>query len=139
MARAGRTVCVTGVSGARKTTASPQVLEPLRRRVDSELLGGDIASGQFSEAFGFFTRDAKGLYRLARGAEFKNFTGLYDPYQAPADPDVGIRSDAADTGEDGATQVVAALEARVYLASGFAGNGGTTAAMALAAGTHVFR
>lgn len=35
-------------------------------------------------------RDVKGLYARARRGEIKNFTGLDDPYEAPADPEMTI-------------------------------------------------
>jgi len=38
-------------------------------------------------------RDVKGLYRKALAGEIRNFTGLDDPYEAPARPDVLVRSD----------------------------------------------
>ena len=38
-------------------------------------------------------RDPKGLYRLARRGEIKNFTGIDDPYEAPLQPDIHLRSD----------------------------------------------
>jgi len=39
------------------------------------------------------SRDVKGLYRRALAGEIRNFTGISDPYEAPAAPDVVIRSD----------------------------------------------
>ena len=38
-------------------------------------------------------RDVKGLYRKALAGEIRNFTGVNDPYEAPARPDVLVRSD----------------------------------------------
>ena len=38
-------------------------------------------------------RDVKGLYRKALAGEIRNFTGVDDPYEAPARPDVLVRSD----------------------------------------------
>jgi adenylyl-sulfate kinase len=35
-------------------------------------------------------RDPKGLYAKARAGELRNFTGIDDPYEAPADPDLHI-------------------------------------------------
>ena len=37
-------------------------------------------------------RDPKGLYRKARAGEIPNFTGISDPYEAPADPELEIRT-----------------------------------------------
>src|SRR5829696_76890 len=36
------------------------------------------------------TRDPKGLYKKARAGELKNFTGIDDPYEAPAKPELTI-------------------------------------------------
>ena len=37
-------------------------------------------------------RDPKGLYKKARAGEIKNFTGISDPYEAPAQPDLDIKT-----------------------------------------------
>ncbi len=37
-------------------------------------------------------RDVKGLYRKALAGEIQNFTGVSDPYEAPANPEVSIDS-----------------------------------------------
>ncbi len=38
-------------------------------------------------------RDPKGLYKRALAGEIKNFTGVDDPYEAPEDPEVLLRTD----------------------------------------------
>ena len=38
-------------------------------------------------------RDPKGLYKKARAGEIKNFTGIDDPYEKPASPEIHIRTD----------------------------------------------
>ena len=38
-------------------------------------------------------RDVKGLYKKVRAGEIKNFTGIDDPYEAPQNPDIEIRTD----------------------------------------------
>lgn len=38
-------------------------------------------------------RDPKGLYKRALAGEIKNFTGVDDPYEAPEDPEVRLRTD----------------------------------------------
>ncbi len=40
-------------------------------------------------------RDPKGLYRRARAGEIERFTGVSDPYEAPASPDLRLATDAA--------------------------------------------
>lgn len=38
-------------------------------------------------------RDPKGLYKKARAGQIKNFTGIDDPYEAPTNPELVMRSD----------------------------------------------
>jgi adenylylsulfate kinase len=38
-------------------------------------------------------RDPKGLYKKARAGEIKNFTGIDDPYEEPANPEIHLHSD----------------------------------------------
>ena len=37
-------------------------------------------------------RDIKGLYALARAGEIKNFTGIDDPYEAPVEPEITLKT-----------------------------------------------
>jgi adenylyl-sulfate kinase len=39
-------------------------------------------------------RDVKGLYRRALAGEIEHFTGVSDPYEPPAHPDVEVRTDS---------------------------------------------
>lgn len=41
-------------------------------------------------------RDPKGLYRKARAGELTGFTGIDDPYEAPAAPELVLRPDDGD-------------------------------------------
>jgi adenylyl-sulfate kinase len=56
-------------------------------------------------------RDPKGLYRRAQNGELPHFTGISDPYEPPAAPDVLVRSDH-DTVEDSVERVLARLRGR---------------------------
>jgi adenylylsulfate kinase len=47
------------------------------------------------------TRDPKGLYKKARAGELKNFTGIDDPYEPPAKPEITL--DATNTSPQEAT------------------------------------
>lgn len=38
-------------------------------------------------------RDPKGLYKKARAGEIKNFTGIDDPYEAPTQPEIHLKTD----------------------------------------------
>ena len=39
------------------------------------------------------SRDPKGLYKKARAGEIKNFTGIDDPYETPAKPEIHLHTD----------------------------------------------
>ena len=54
-------------------------------------------------------RDTKGLYEKALRGELTNFTGVSDPYERPADPDLRIDSDHESPEESG-EKIVALLE-----------------------------
>ena len=59
-------------------------------------------------------RDAKGLYARARRGEIRNFTGIDDPYEPPASPDLVLTT--ADTSpEEDAWRVVALLADQGFL------------------------
>jgi bifunctional enzyme CysN/CysC len=53
-------------------------------------------------------RDPKGLYKQARAGEITGFTGIDDPYEAPAAPDLVLRPDDGDAAAM-ATAVLALL------------------------------
>lgn len=38
-------------------------------------------------------RDPKGLYKKARAGQIKNFTGIDDPYEVPARPEIHLKTD----------------------------------------------
>ena len=38
-------------------------------------------------------RDPKGLYKKARAGQIKNFTGIDDPYEAPSNPEIHLKTD----------------------------------------------
>ncbi len=59
-------------------------------------------------------RDVKGLYKKALAGEVKHFTGVSDPYEAPARPDVAVRSDR-ETVEIGRDRILDALRERGLL------------------------
>lgn len=53
-------------------------------------------------------RDPKGLYQRARAGEFRGFTGLDDPYEAPLTPEVECKTDQESVRES-VDKVVAAI------------------------------
>ncbi|WP_226704427.1 adenylyl-sulfate kinase [Microbulbifer elongatus] len=56
-------------------------------------------------------RDPKGLYKKARAGEIRGFTGIDDPYEAPANPELHLRTDQM-TLEDEVEAVISALQER---------------------------
>jgi bifunctional enzyme CysN/CysC len=54
-------------------------------------------------------RDPKGMYAKARAGEITGFTGIDDPYQAPASPDLLLRPEDGDTPAQAAA-ILALLE-----------------------------
>jgi sulfate adenylyltransferase len=63
------------------------------------------------------SRDRKGLYAKARAGVLKEFTGVSDPYEEPADADVVIDT-AGVTPEEAAQQVILHLEREGYVGAG---------------------
>jgi bifunctional enzyme CysN/CysC len=61
-------------------------------------------------------RDPKGLYARARAGQIRNFTGVDSPYEAPAAPDLHLRTVEADA-DTLAEQVIAWLEEHGRLAA----------------------
>lgn len=59
-------------------------------------------------------RDPKGLYKKARAGQIKGFTGIDDPYEAPAKPELHLRTDKLSI-EDSVRQLLDALESRGLL------------------------
>jgi adenylylsulfate kinase-like enzyme len=53
-------------------------------------------------------RDPKGLYKKARAGEIPNFTGISDPYEAPENAELVIKT-ADCTLEEAALQVISLL------------------------------
>ncbi len=57
-------------------------------------------------------RDVKGIYRRARAGEIHNVTGVDDPYEPPASPEVECRTDREQLAESVA-KVLKAVENRL--------------------------
>ena len=56
-------------------------------------IGGQKCSRVFRLIAVAEERDPKGLYKKARAGEIKNFTGIDDPYEAPANPEIHLKTD----------------------------------------------
>lgn len=54
-------------------------------------------------------RDKKGLYKKARDGEIENFTGISDPYEAPENPEIELKTDKESI-EDCVKKVINYLE-----------------------------
>ena len=61
-------------------------------------------------------RDPKGLYKRALAGEVSHFTGVSDPYEAPAAPDVEVLTDQESV-DTSVAKIVAALRARGVVSS----------------------
>lgn len=59
-------------------------------------------------------RDVKGLYKRARAGEIKKFTGITDPYEPPANPEVECRTDLEELSES-VDKVLSKLEEMGYI------------------------
>lgn len=59
-------------------------------------------------------RDVKGLYEKAIAGEIPNFTGISDPFEAPASPDIHVRTDQ-QTPEESAQIILGYLQREGYV------------------------
>jgi bifunctional enzyme CysN/CysC len=91
-------------------------------RSEREMARGLMPEGEFVEIFVDTpielcrARDPKGLYARADAGEIKNFTGVDSPYEAPAMPDLHLKTQGAEP-EALATKVIDYLEERGRLAA----------------------
>jgi sulfate adenylyltransferase len=60
------------------------------------------------------SRDVKGLYKKARAGEIKGFTGIDDPYEAPTNPEVVVRT-GDETVHQSVDTIIEALTRLGYL------------------------
>lgn len=59
-------------------------------------------------------RDVKGLYARAMAGEIPQFTGISDPYEPPADPELHLRT-AEEAPAESAARVIAYVEERGWV------------------------
>jgi bifunctional enzyme CysN/CysC len=89
-------------------------------RAERDLARDLAAPGEFLEIFvdapleTVIARDPKGLYKRALAGEIKNFTGVDQPYEAPENADIVLKS-ALETPETLANRVIGELEARGFV------------------------
>ena len=60
-------------------------------------------------------RDSKGLYKLAREGQIKQFTGISDPYEVPKNPDIIINSDGSTKPEELVDSVYEEIRNKGYI------------------------
>lgn len=86
-------------------------------RQDRDAVRAKLAEGDFVEVFVNAPldvceqRDPKGLYVKARAGEIKGFTGIDDPYEAPANPEVVLNT-AELSPEQAAAKLIEELSTR---------------------------
>jgi adenylylsulfate kinase len=86
-------------------------------RADRDVVRGLLPEGEFLEVWvdcpveECERRDVKGLYRRARAGEIPEFTGVSAPYEAPAQPELTLRS-ADDSVDRCAEKVLGELARR---------------------------
>ncbi len=61
-------------------------------------------------------RDVKGLYQKAIAGEIPNFTGISDPFEAPVNPDIHVRTDQQSP-QESAHFIIGQLESRGLIPS----------------------
>lgn len=81
-----------------------------------EPLGGFVEVHVATDVEECERRDRKGLYKLARAGKIANFTGVNDPYEAPANPEVRIET-IGSTPEAAADAILAKLTAMGLVAA----------------------
>lgn len=59
-------------------------------------------------------RDVKGMYKKAIAGEIPNFTGISDPFEAPENPDIHVRTDQ-QTPAESAAYILSRLEELGYI------------------------
>jgi adenylyl-sulfate kinase len=59
-------------------------------------------------------RDVKGMYKKAIAGEIENFTGISDPFEAPANPDIHIQTHL-ETIDESANKIITYLEERGFI------------------------
>lgn len=59
------------------------------------------------------SRDPKGLYKKARAGEIKGFTGIDDPYETPASPEIDLKTNELSPDEAAQMLIQALIEHRI--------------------------
>lgn len=97
---------VAKLFGDAGTISLSSFISPYRADRDEVRSLHDAANIQFVEVFVDCAlsvaeeRDPKGLYKKARAGEIKNFTGIDDPYEAPLNPEIHLKTDEMSVEEE---------------------------------------
>src|SRR5438874_6451428 len=89
---------------------------------DRDLVRASMKSGEFVEVYVNVSlataeqRDPKGLYKKARAGQIKGFTGIDDPYEAPENAEIVIRTETTKP-DEAAQQIIVYLERGGYLSA----------------------
>jgi adenylylsulfate kinase len=89
-------------------------------REDRDLIRQLLPQGDFIEIYckasleTCESRDVKGLYKLARSGEIKNYTGIDSPYEAPNNPELIVNTESESL-EESVGKVIDFLKARKLL------------------------
>ena len=89
-------------------------------RKDRDAVRANLSPGDFVEVYvkvsieAAAKRDPKGLYQKALAGQLKGFTGVDDPYEPPAAPEIVIDTEKV-AADEAARQVLAFLESRGVL------------------------
>jgi sulfate adenylyltransferase len=116
----GRIGYVARVLGRNGVVAIAAAISPYREARDEVRRLAASEGVPFVEVFAhaeltsLIQRDVKGLYEKALAGEISHFTGISDPYEAPANPDLVVRSDRESV-EESVDRIVATLQSRGLL------------------------
>lgn len=97
---------VAKLFGDAGTIALSSFISPYKADRDQVRALHEAANIQFVEVFVDCAldvaeeRDPKGLYKKARAGEIKNFTGIDDPYEAPENPEIHLKTDEMSIEEE---------------------------------------
>jgi len=102
LARAGATVVVSAIS--------PYAEARGRARALAEVYAPFVEVHVATSIEECTRRDPKGLYALAYAGEIADFTGVSDPYEEPASPELRLQTEGCSPAESAATVLAALAE-----------------------------
>ncbi len=88
-------------------------------RDEVRLAAGDVPFVEIHAAASLdavVARDVKGLYKRALANEIQSFTGVSDPYEAPANPDVVVDT-GVESVQESLQKIIGYLESRGFIAA----------------------